>query len=82
MNEDYQRFFVTYMRVLKRMQMPTAIMGLLWGYCNECKMLVAIFGLICGYCIFENGLMEFIIENDVGIICLKCVDCFKSLQVM
>jgi hypothetical protein len=26
--------------------------------------------------------MEFIIENDVGIICLKCVDCFKNLQVM
>jgi hypothetical protein len=60
----------------KDCKMPTAIMGLKWGYCNECKMLVAIFGLICGYCIFENGLMEFIIENDVGIICLKCVDCF------
>jgi hypothetical protein len=56
--------------------MPAAIMGLLWGYCNECKMHVAIFGLIFEYCIFENGLMEFIIENDVGIICLKCVDCF------
>jgi hypothetical protein len=26
--------------------------------------------------------MEFIIENDVGIICLKCVYCLKSLQVM
>jgi hypothetical protein len=26
--------------------------------------------------------MEFIIENDVRIICLKCVDYFKSLQVM
>jgi len=26
--------------------------------------------------------VEFIIENDVGIICLKCVDYFKSLQVM
>jgi hypothetical protein len=62
--------------------MLVAIMGLLWGYCNECKMHVAIFGLICGYCIFENGLMEFIIENDVGIICLKCVDYFKSFQVM
>jgi hypothetical protein len=62
--------------------MPATIMGLLWGYCNECKMPMAIFGLICGYCIFENGLMEFIIENDVSIICLKCVDCFKSRQVM
>jgi hypothetical protein len=29
---------------------------------------VAIFGLICKYCILENGLMEFIIENDVGIL--------------
>jgi hypothetical protein len=26
--------------------------------------------------------MEFIIENDVGIICLKCVYYFKSFQVM
>jgi hypothetical protein len=26
--------------------------------------------------------MEFIIENDVGIICLKCVYYFKSLYVM
>jgi hypothetical protein len=50
--------------------------------CNECKMPAAILGLICGYCIFENLLMEFIIENDVGIICLKCVYCFKTLQVM
>ncbi len=30
-------------------------------------------GSIWGYYIFENGLMQFIIENDVGIICLKCV---------
>jgi hypothetical protein len=58
------------------------IMGFIYGYCNECKMLATILRLICGYCIFENGLMEFIIENDVGIICLKCVHCFKSLQVM
>jgi hypothetical protein len=43
---------------------------------------VAITGLICRYCILENGLVEFIIENDVGIICLKCVDYFKNLQVM
>jgi hypothetical protein len=59
-----------------------AIMEPICGYCNECKMHLAIFGPICGYCIFENGLMEFIIENDVSIIFLKCVDCFKSLQVM
>ncbi len=39
---------------------------------------MAISGLICKYCILENGLVEFIIENDVGIICLKCVDYFKS----
>jgi hypothetical protein len=24
-------------------------------------------GRICGHCIFENDLIEFIIENDVGI---------------
>ncbi len=66
----------------KECKMLAAIMGLICGYCNECKMLRCYFGPICGYCIFENGLMEFIIENDVGIICLKCVDCFKNLQVM
>jgi hypothetical protein len=26
--------------------------------------------------------MKFIIENDVGNICFKCVYCFKTLQVM
>jgi hypothetical protein len=62
--------------------MPTAIMGFICKYYNECKMPMAILGLICGYCIFENVLMEFIIKNDVGIIYLKCVYCFKSLQVM
>jgi hypothetical protein len=50
---------------------------LLWdpicGYCNVCIKPMAIKGPICGYCIYENGLMEFIIENDVGIICFKCV---------
>jgi hypothetical protein len=39
----------------------------------------SIMGLICEYCIFENGLMDFIINNDVGIKCLNCVYCFKSL---
>jgi hypothetical protein len=56
---------------------------LLWDltceYCNVYIKPMAIKGPICGYCIHENGLMEFIIENDVGIICLKCVYCFKSL---
>jgi hypothetical protein len=66
---------VAHMRVLQGMQNAS-------GYCNECKMHVAIMGLICGYCIFENLLMEFIIENDACIIYLKCVYCFKSLQVM
>ncbi len=66
----------------KECKMPVAIMGLVCRYCNECKMLATILGLIYGYCIFENLLMEFIIENDVGIIYLKCVYCFKSLQVM
>jgi hypothetical protein len=42
--------------------MPAAIMGLICGYCNECKMHVAILELICRYYIFEILLMEFIIE--------------------
>jgi hypothetical protein len=49
------------------------------GYYNECTKPVTIKGPICGNCIYENGLMEFIIENDVGNICLKCVYCLKSL---
>jgi hypothetical protein len=56
--------------------MPTTIMGFICGYCNECKMSTTILRLICEYYIFENLLMEFIIENDVSIIC------FKSFQVM
>jgi len=35
-------------------------------------------GPIYGYYIFENSFMEIIIENYVGIICLKCVYCFKK----
>jgi hypothetical protein len=58
---------------------PATIMGPICEYCNECKNPTTIMGPICRYCIFENGLMQFIIENDVGIICLKCVYCFKSL---
>jgi len=38
---------------------------------------MTIMGPICEYYIFENGFMEVIIENDVGIICLKCVFCLK-----
>jgi len=58
---------------------PTTIMGLMSGYYNECKKPTTIIGSICGYRIFENGFMEFIIKNDVNIICLKFVYCFKSL---
>jgi hypothetical protein len=58
---------------------PVTIMGPICRHCNECKKPAIIMRPISGYCIFENGLMEFIIENDVGIICLKCVYCFKSL---
>jgi len=72
----------THMWVLQWMKNVSYYLWPIWRYCKECKMSVAIMGLICGYCIFENGLMEFIIENDVGINCLKCVYCFKSLQVM
>jgi hypothetical protein len=57
----------------------TTIMQPTCEYCNECLKPTIIMGPICGYCIFGNGLMEFIIKNDVGIICLKCVYCFKSL---
>ncbi len=52
------------------------------GITRDVKKPTAIMGLICGYYIFENLLMKFIIKNDVGIICLKCVYCFKTLQVM
>ncbi len=48
------------------------IMGPICSYCNECKKSTTIMGPICGYCIFENGLMEFRIENDVSIVCLEC----------
>ncbi len=82
-NEECHQLFVAHMRVLQEMpEIPMAIMGLISEYCNECKMPTVILRFICGYCIFENLLMEFIIENDVGIICLKCVYCFKTLQVM
>ncbi len=82
-NEECQQLFVAHMRVSQKMpKIPAAFMGLICRYCNECKMPTAILGLICGYYIFENLLMEFIVENDVGIICLKCVYCFKTLQVM
>jgi hypothetical protein len=36
------------------------------------KKSTTILGPLCGHCIFENGLMEFRIENDVGIACLEC----------
>ncbi len=59
---------------------------LLWdlyaGITFNAKCLWLFFEVICRYCILENGLMESIIENDVRIICLKCVDYLKSLQVM
>ncbi len=79
-NEECQQLFMAHIQVLQKMpKLPEAIMGLICGYYIECKMLRCYYGPICEYCIFENGLMEFIIENDVGIICLKCVDYFKSL---
>jgi hypothetical protein len=52
---------------------------LICRYCNVRIKPIAIKGPICGYYIYENGLMEFIIENDVGIICFKCVYFKKSL---
>jgi hypothetical protein len=49
------------------------------GITMNVKKSTILMGLICGYCIFENGLMEFIIKNDVGIACLECGYCFKNL---
>jgi hypothetical protein len=82
-DEECQQLFVAHIRVLQEMpKILAAIMGLICGYCNKCKMPAAILRLICGSCIFENLFMEFIIKNDVSIICLKCMYCFKTLQVM
>jgi len=56
-NEECQQLSVAHMRVLQEMpKIPAAIMGLICGYCNECKMHAAILGLICGYYIFKNPL--------------------------
>ncbi len=68
-NDECQQLWVAHMRVLQEMpKIQAAIMGLRCGYCTECNMPVTILGRICGYCIFENLLMRFIIENDVGIL--------------
>jgi len=61
-NEKCQQLFMAHMWVLQEMPNKPT----------------TIMGLICRYCIFENLLMRFIIENDVSIICLKCVYCFKT----
>jgi len=55
------------------------IMDLYAGIAMNVKNLMIIMGPICGYYIFENGIMEFKIENDVSISCLKCGYCFKNL---
>ncbi len=68
-NDECQQLFLAHMRVLQEMpKIPAAIMGLRCEYCTECNMPMAILRRICGYCIFENLLMGFIIENDVGIL--------------
>ncbi len=60
----------------KECKMLAVIMGLICGYCKECKRSALIMGLICKYCILENGLMEFIIENDVGYYMFKMCGLF------
>jgi hypothetical protein len=60
-------------------KISTIIMGHICGYYNECKISTIIMGPICVYCIFENGLIKFKIENDVGITCLECGYYFKNL---
>jgi len=42
----------------------------------DVKKSTTIMGFIRGYCEFENGFMEFRIENDVSITCLGCEYCF------
>jgi hypothetical protein len=53
------------------------LIGPICRYCNECKKSTTIMGPICGYCIFENDIIKFRIENDVGITCLECGYCFN-----
>jgi len=68
--------------IIMNVKKSTTIMDLYAGIAMNVKTLVTIIGPICGYCIFENGLMEFKIENDVNIACSKCAYCFKNLLVM
>jgi hypothetical protein len=49
------------------------------GIAMNVKKSTTIMRPICRYYIFENGLMEFKIQNDVGIACLECGYCFKNL---
>jgi hypothetical protein len=53
------------------------LIGPICKYYNECKKSTTIMGPICGYCIFENDIIKFRIENDVGITCLECAYCFN-----
>ncbi len=62
------------MLVLQWMKKTRDYYGTLYvGITLNVKKPTTIMGPICGYCIFENGLMEIIIKNDVGFLCLKCV---------
>ncbi len=56
-----------YAGIVMNVKKPTIIMAPICRYYNEYKISTTILGPICGYCIFENGLMESKIGNDVGI---------------
>ncbi len=77
--KNQQLLWDPYAGIIMNVKNQRLLWELICGYCNECKKPTTIMGPICRYCIFENDLMEFIIENDVSIICLKCVYCFKTI---
>ncbi len=59
---------------------------LLWDpiseYCIKCKKPTTVMGPICMYCIFENGIMEVIIKNDVNIILIKDVQIWVDQKML
>ncbi len=80
MNIKTNNYYGTlYAGIIMNVNVQQLLYDLIRRYYNECKCPTTIKGPLCGYNIFENGLLKLIIENDVDIICLKCVYYFKSL---
>jgi hypothetical protein len=67
------------MGIAMNVKKPMTIMGPICRHCNERKKSKIILGPMYEDYIFENGLMEFRIKNDVGIACLECGIVLKSL---